>query len=222
MHLDIVVCIKQVVHPDYLGKVSLDSATGNINRTGAPAVINPVDKNALEEALRIREKLSGKVIVLTMGPPQARKALEDALAMGADEAVHLCDPAFAGADTLATACALASGINRLGHVSLVLCGNATIDSGTGQVPVQVAEFLGLPCITAVDELTVQGEQSLVARRTWEHGYIKVGVKLPAVVAVTDQINQPHLPGVLDIMEATRKEIKEWCAADKSAECLWLS
>jgi electron transfer flavoprotein beta subunit len=213
MRFDIIVCIKQVVHPDYLGKVSLDSETGTIDRSGAPAVINPVDKNALEEAIRIRQKLPGRIIVLTMGPPQARKALEEALAMGADEAVLLCDPVFAGADTLATARALASGIEKIENFALVLCGSATIDSGTGQVPVQLAEFLDLPCVTNADELTIQDEQTLLVRRAWEHGYIRARAKLPAVVAVTDKINQPHLPGVLDIMAATGKEIREWRSTD---------
>ena len=213
MELDIIVCIKQVVHPDYLGKVSFDPETGAIDRTGAPAVINPSDKNALEEAVKIRENSSGKVIVLTMGPPQARKALEEALAMGADEAIHLCDPAFAGADALATAQTLAYGIEKLEHFELILCGGATIDSGTGQVPLQLAEFLDLPCITDTDEITIQDEQTLLAKRVWERGYIRARMKLPAVVAVTDKINQPRLPGVLDIMGATQKKIKEWRTVD---------
>ncbi len=147
-------------------------------------MINPGDKNALEEALKIRERLSGKVIALTMGPPQARKALEEALAMGADDAIHLCDLPFAEADTLATAQTLAYGIGKLEHCHLILCGDATIDSGTGQVAVQLAEFLDLPAITGVEEITVEGEQGLLVRRVWERGYIKMRVKLPAVIAVT--------------------------------------
>jgi len=213
---DIVVCVKQVPHPDYLGKISLDPTQGTINREGIPAVINPGDRNALEEALRIRERRSGRVVVLTMGPPQAKKALEEALAMGADEAIHLCDRFFAEADTLATAQTLAYGINELGHFDLVLCGDATVDSGTGQVAVQLAEFLDLPVITNVEELTLEDEQSLLLRRAWERGYIKVRVKLPALIAVTDKINQPRLPNILGIMAATQKEIKNWRAADVNA------
>lgn len=213
MYVDIVVCIKQVVHPDYLGKISLDPETGTIDRAGAPAVINPSDKNALEEAVRIRERSSGRITVLTMGPPQARKALEEALAIGADEAIHLCDRAFAGADTLATAQALASAIEKLDHRGLILCGGATIDSGTAQVPVQLAELLDVPCVTDTDKIMFQDEQTLLARRVWEHGYVKAKIGLPAVVAVAERINQPRLPGVLDIMAATRKEIKEWRAVD---------
>ncbi len=217
MPCNIVVCVKQVPHPDYFGKISLDPTSGTITREGVPAVINPGDRNALEEALRIRERFSGRVVVLTMGPPQARKALEEALAMDADAAIHLCDRAFAGADTLATAQALAYGIRKHGHFDLVLCGDATIDSGTGQVAVQLAEFLDLPCVTDVEELTFEDEQSLLVKRIWERGYIKARIKLPAVIAVTDRINQPRLPTVLGIMAATQKEIKNWSAADISAD-----
>lgn len=214
---DIVVCVKQVPHPDYLGKISLDPTTGTINREGIPAVINPGDRNALEEALRIRERFSGRVVVLTMGPPQARKALEEALAMGADAAIHLCDRAFAGADTLATAQTLAYGIRKLERVDLVLCGGATIDSGTGQVAVQLAEFLDLPCITDVEELAFEDEQSILVKRIWERGYIKARTKLPAVIAVTAKINQPRLPTILGIMAVAQKEIKSWNAADTNAD-----
>jgi len=217
MPCDIVVCIKQVPHPDYLGKISLDPTKGTIHREGIPAIINPVDRNALEEALRIRERFSGSITVITMGPPQAKKALEEALAMDADAAIHLCDRAFAGADTLATAQALAYGIGKLEHFDLILCGDATIDSGTGQVAIQLAEFLKLPCITNAEELTFEDGQSLLVKRIWEHGYIKVRTKLPAVIAVTAKINQPRLPNVLGIMAATQKEIKHWGAADVNAD-----
>ena len=217
MPCDIVVCVKQVPHPDYLDKISLDPVKGTIDRERVPAVINPGDRNALEEALRIRERFSGRVVVLTMGPPQARRALEEALAMDAGAAIHLCDPAFAGADTLATAQALAYGIRKLEHFDLVLCGNATIDSGTGQVALQLAEFLDLPCVTDAEELTFEDGQNLLVKRMWERGYIRARIKLPAVIAVSNKINQPRLPTILGIMAATQKEIKNWNAADIDAD-----
>lgn len=216
MPWDIVVCIKQVPHPDHLGKIALDPVRGTISREGIPAVVNPLDKNALEAALQIRNKFSGKVTVLTMGPPQARRALEDALAMGADAAGHLCDRAFAEADSLATAQALAYGIRHLGHFGLVLCGDTTVDSGTGQVPVQLAEILDLPAVTGVEEI-VPGESFLQVKRAWEHGYVKLRVPLPAVIAVVAKINQPRLASIMGIMAASRKEIKTWCPADVGAE-----
>jgi len=214
---DIVVCIKQVPHTDHLGKISLDPSRGTIDRDKVPAIINPVDRNALEEALRLKDRLSERVVVLTMGPPQARKVLEDALAMGADLAIHLCDKALAGADTLATAQALTYSIKKLGNVSFILCGNATIDSGTGQVAVQLAELLDVPCVTSVEEITCEEEQRLLLRRAWERGHVKVRVKLPAVVAVTGNINQPRLPTIPGIMAVAWKEITEWCAADIDAD-----
>ncbi len=217
MSLNIIVCIKQVPHPDYLGKITLDTVRGTINREGIPAVVNPGDKNALEEALKLRERAAGTVIILTMGPPQAKKALEDALAMGADSGLLLCDRAFAGADSLATARALAGAIRRTGAFSLVLCGNSTVDSGTGQVPVQLAEMLGLPCATDVEEVTLESEQSVIVKRSWEHGFIRARVSLPAVLAVNERINQPRLATIFGIMAAARKEIKAWDAAQAGVE-----
>ncbi|MBM2824941.1 MAG: FixA [Dehalococcoidales bacterium] len=217
MPCDIIVCVKQVPHPDYLGKISLDPGTGRINREGVPSVINPGDRHALEEALRIQAKYSGKITVLTMGPPQARQALEEALAMGPDAAVHLCDPAFAGADTLATAQALAYVIAKLEHFDLILCGNSTIDSGSGQVAVQLAGLLNLPGVTDVAELVFEDERTLLVKRVWERGWVKMRTKLPAVIAVNDKINQPRLPTVLGIIAATQKEIKRSTAADIGAD-----
>lgn len=213
MPYDIVVCLKQVPHPDYLSKVTLDRTSGTIIREGIPAVVNPGDKNAVEEALRIREKYSGKITAITMGPPQARKALEDVLALEVDAAVHLCDYAFAGADTLATARALAAGIRKLGRFDLILCGDATIDSGTGQVAVQLAELLDLPCVTNGEAIAFENGQSLRVTRRWERGHVRLRMKLPAVIAVTDRLNQPRLPTILGIMAATQKEIVTWGAAE---------
>jgi electron transfer flavoprotein beta subunit len=217
MPYNIIVCIKQVPHPEYFSQISLDRATGTINREGVPAIINPVDRNALEAALGIRDRFSGRVTVLTMGPPQAKRALEEALAMDADAAVHLCDAAFAGADTLATARALAYALRKLEPFDLVFCGEATIDSGTGQVPVQLAELLGLPAITGVEELDFENEQAVLVKKIWERGYIRLRVRLPAVITVTSKINQPRLATVLGIMAATQKEIKRWGTADIGAE-----
>ncbi|MFH1382471.1 MAG: electron transfer flavoprotein subunit beta/FixA family protein [Chloroflexota bacterium] len=224
MSCDIVVCVKQVPHPDYFGKISLDPSTGTIRREGLPAVINPVDRNALEEALRIRERSGGKVMALTMGPPQAKKALEEALALELDGAIHLCDRAFAGADTLATAQALAHAIRKLEHVDLVLCGNNTIDSGTGQVAVQIAQLLDLPCVPDAEELTFENERTLLVKRVWERGYVRVRVRLPAMIAVNSKINQPRLPNIFGIMAIAQKEIKTWDAAEIGADvtCLGLS
>ena len=216
MSLSIIVCIKQVPHPEHFSQITLDPARQTITREGIPAIINPLDRHALEEGLKIREEFSGKVTAMSMGPPEAGRALEEALAMGADDAVLLCDQSFAGADTLATAYSLACGIKRLGRFALILCGNETIDSATGQVAPQLAEFLDIPHVTSVTEVAFEQTDSLIVRQALEGGYMKVRVKLPVVLAVAKEINQPRLPTVWAIMEASSKEMQIWGSSDIGA------
>lgn len=217
MPLDILVCIKQVPDPEHFNKITLDPLTGTISRTGIPLITNPADRHALEEALRLREQLGGSVAALTMGPLQARQSLEEALAMGADRGVILCDRAFAGADTLATACVLEAAIRSLGRWDLVLCGNETVDGATGQVPAQLAELLGVPHVTHVRKLFRATESSCLVERAVEGGYLKIELQFPAVVAVLKSINEYRLPTVIGIMEAMGKEVLELgCPACESA------
>ncbi len=215
--MDIIVCIKQVPNPEQFSKIRMDPERGTINREGIPAVINPLDRHALEEALRIREQFSGKVTAISMGPPQAKETLEEALAMGVDDAILLCDRAFAGADTLATAYALFGAIKKLGKFALILRGNESADGATGQVGPQVAELLGIPHVTYVNKVELVDGESLIATRTIERGYLKVKARLPALLAVVREINQFRLPTVLEIIEAARKEIKVWNAKDIEAK-----
>jgi len=217
MPLNIIVCIKQVPDPEYFSKITLDPSTLTITRTGVPLITNPSDRHALEEAIRLRESFGGSVTALTMGPPQARKVLEEALATGADRGVILCDPAFAGADTLATACALAGAIKSLGPWNLILCGNDTVDGSTGQVPAQLAELLEIPHVTHARKIHTPGEHIFSVERAMECGYLKIELQLPAVIAVLRSINQYRLPSVMGIMEALGKEIIELgCPACESA------
>ncbi|MFW6150721.1 MAG: electron transfer flavoprotein subunit beta/FixA family protein [Chloroflexota bacterium] len=215
--MDIFVCIKQVPHPDHFSKITLDPETKTIRREGVPVVINPADKHAIEQALRIREERSGKVTVLTMGPPQARKALEEALAMGADEAFLLCDRLFAAADTLATASTLASGIRTMGHFDLILCGDKTVDSGAAQVGPQLAQLLGLPCATNIDTIRFEDEKNLVVRQAIERGHVTSEIPLPALLSVTRQINKPRLASAFGILAVADKEIRELCCPDIGAD-----
>lgn len=216
MSLDIVVCIKQVPDPEYFDKITLDASTGTIRRAGVPVITNPADRHAVEEALRIREAFGGTVTVLTMGPPSARKSVDEALAMGADRGAVLCDAAFAGADTLATARILSGGIELLGRYDLILCGNETVDGSTGQVPAQVAEFLGLPHTTYARKIDLIDERRAVIERAVEGGHLRVEVELPAVVAVLKGINTYRLPTVMGIMEAAGREVLELgCSACES-------
>ncbi|MDD5289132.1 MAG: electron transfer flavoprotein subunit beta/FixA family protein [Dehalococcoidales bacterium] len=211
--MDIAVCLKQVPHPDYLSKVVLDPVTKRLHREGIPLVINPVDRNAIEAGIRLKERFSGKVTAVTMGPPEAQEALEEALAMGADTAILLCDRGFAGADTYATAYTLAMALTKSGKYDLILCGNETIDSGTSQVGPQIAEFLDIPHVTNVKALDFNTEGLLLAERSLEDGYMKVQARLPVLVTVNKEINKPRIPSVIGIMQVAGKTLKKYGLAE---------
>lgn len=208
MPLEIIVCVKQVPAPEFFNKITMDASTGTISRTGIPLITNPADRHALEEAIRIKELFGGSVSVLTMGPPQARAVLQEALATGADKGVLLCDRAFAGADTLATARAISGAMKALGSWDLVLCGNETVDGATGQVPAQLAQFLGVPHVTHARKISLSDESTGIVERSVEGGFLRIEITLPAVIAVLNSINEYRLPTVTGIMEANGKEVVE--------------
>jgi len=212
--MKIVVMIKQV--PDTT-EVRLDARTGTLIREGVPCIINPEDKNALEEALVLKAQFGAKVIVLSMGPPQAEDALREALAMGADEAILLTDRAFAGADTWATATTLGMAVRKIGDFDLVLAGRQAIDGDTAQVGPQVAEYLKIPQVTYVSEVTVS-DSRVRARRVLEDGYEDIEAPLPALLTITKEANQPRYPHAADIMNAYReRKVDFWTAADIGAD-----
>ncbi len=199
--MDIVVCIRRITQEPQPGQ----------------SILNPLDRNALEEALRLKEKLSGKVTALTMDAPPGRRALEEAVAMGADETMFLCDNAFARADSLATAYALSYGIRSQGHFDLILCGNESLAGATGQVGPQLAELLGISHVTFVRKIeSINGNRFLI-ERALEHGYMRVEVELPAVLSVVKEINTPRLATVWGIMAAAEKEVKICTANEIAAE-----
>ena len=164
--MNIVVCVKQV--PDTT-EVKLDPVKGTLIRDGVPSIINPDDKAALEAALCIREQAGGKVTVVSMGPPQADVALREALAMGADEAILVTDRAFGGADTWATSYTIASAIKKLDY-DLIIAGRQAIDGDTAQVGPQIAQHLGLPQVSYVENIEAVNERSIVLRRQFEDRY----------------------------------------------------
>lgn len=207
--MDIVVCIKQV--PDTT-EVKIDPQTNTMIRQGVPSIVNPFDKNALEAALQLKEKYGGKVTAISMGPPQAKDALKECLAMGADEAVLLSDRAFGGADTLATSRAIAAGIEKIEHYDLIICGKQAIDGDTAQVGPEVAEHLGLPQVTYVAKIEVI-EGGLRLEREHEDGYEVVEAPLPVLLTVVKSINEPRYPTVRGTMRANQREIPIWTAAD---------
>ncbi len=209
----IVVCVKQV--PDTT-EVKINPETGTLVREGVPSIVNPFDSYALEEALRTRERLGGTVTVVTMGPPQARDVLRDAIAMGADDAVLLSDRRFAGADTLATAYTLAKAIEKLGGADLILCGKQAIDGDTAQVGPGVAEELDIPHVTYVKKVLALEAGKVRVERMVEGGVEVVEATLPVLLTVMKDINQPRLPTLKGIMRAKRTEIRVWGLDDISA------
>lgn len=210
----IVVCVKQV--PDTT-EVKINPETGTLIREGVPSIVNPFDQYALEEGILTRERLGGTVTAISMGPPQAKDALRDAIAMGADEAVLLCDRRFAGADTLATAYALARGIDKLGGADLVICGKQAIDGDTAQVGPGVAEELDMPHITYVKKVVAIEDGKIKVERMVEGGVEVVESTLPVLLTVMKDINQPRLPTLKGIMRAKRTEIKVWTLEDIGAD-----
>lgn len=209
--MNIIVCIKQV--PD-TNEVKIDEKTGTLIREGVPSIINPDDKNALEEAVRLKDENEGtKVTVITMGPPQAKVALKEALAMGADEAILLSDRAFAGADTWATSTTLAGAIKKIGNFDIIFCGRQAIDGDTAQVGPQIAEHLEIPQITYVEKLEIEGD-TVKAHRAVEDGYYVVKTKKPVLLTAIKELNEPRYPSIKGIYKSFReKEIKVWSVED---------
>lgn len=215
--MKVIVCIKQV--PSTEAKVEIDPEKGTLKREGVESIVNPFDLYAIEEGLRLKEKYGGKVAVITMGPEQAKDALKEALAMGADEAYLLSDKAFAGSDTLATAYTLSLAIRKLGEFDLVLCGKQAIDGDTAQVGPGIARRLGISQITYVSKIREVDleRKKIVAERLLEGGTQVVEANLPALLTVVKDINQPRLPSLLGIRKASRTQIPLWGASDLGAD-----
>ena len=202
--LRIVVLVKQV--PD-TQNVTGDAMKedGTVNRAALPAVFNPEDLNALEEALRLKDRHGARVTVVTMGPPAAVQVLRESLYRGADEVILLTDKAFAGADTLATSYALSLAVKKLGGADLVLCGRQAIDGDTAQVGPQTAEKLGYPQITCVSRVDALEEPSgdaagtVTATRSIDGGFETLISSLPCLLTITGEANEPRPASVKLVM-----------------------
>jgi len=206
------VLIKQV---PVVSAMKLDPETKTLKREGVPSEVSSFDIRALLKAIELRNSLGGEVVALTMGPPQAKAALEHCLALGADRAVHLADRAFAGSDTLATARALALALKREGY-DLILCGRHSTDAETGQVGPEVAEFLGIPQVTAARTLTVTG-QTLTVERETDSGFEMVECPLPALLSATEDLAPERFPNKADREKAKEKPIQTVTASDLSSD-----
>jgi electron transfer flavoprotein beta subunit len=194
--------------------VKIDPKTGALIREGVSSIINPDDKNAIEEALRIKESRDdAEVMVLSMGPPQADIALREALSMGADRAILVSDRAFAGADTLATSYVLSMAIKKLEKYDLILCGRQAIDGETGQVGPQLAEGLGLPQATFAEEINIRGNRVTV-KSNFDSITRVIEMKMPALITVSSRTNKPRFKTMNNVLRAYRdKEIVTWTRED---------
>jgi electron transfer flavoprotein alpha/beta subunit len=213
--MNIAVCIKQV--PD-TPNIRMDKERMSIIRDGVESIVNPLDAVALDAALALRDEEGGKVVVLTMGPPQSEEALREALAAGADEAILISDPRFAGADTLATSRTLAKAISRLSPFpDIIFCGKQSIDSDTGHVGPQIAEELDLPQACGVMEIHTEGS-SLIVRQVSDGFLNTLRVTLPALLTVSHELSVPRFLPFGDIERAfSTGRIARWGLDDLGLE-----
>ncbi len=200
--MKIVVCIKQV--PDTT-EVTLNYETNTLVRTGIPVIINPDDKSAIEAALELKENMDDcRVTVISMGPPQAKHALREALAMGCDDAVLISDRKFGGSDTLATSTILSAAIKKIGF-DIVMAGRQAIDGDTAQVGPQIAEHLGIPQVSYVENIEHEGKSAIVTRQ-FEDRYHKLRVNYPCLFTIIQDLGDVRYMTVSGITASMEKEI----------------
>ena len=208
--MNIVVCIKQV--PDTKGGVKFNP-DGTLDRASMLAIMNPDDKAGLEAALRIKDETGAKVTVLTMGLPKADAILREAMAMGADDAVLVTDRVLGGADTWATSTTIAGALRNLDY-DLIITGRQAIDGDTAQVGPQIAEHLGIPQVSYVEKMDVEGEDTLVVQRQFEDRHQIIEVKTPCLLTALAELADPRYMSVHGVFDAYRgKEVKVWGLED---------
>lgn len=201
--MNIVVCIKQVPGTT---QVKINPETGTLIRDGVEAVVNPFDEYAIEEALRIKERVGGTVKIVTMGPPQAESILRGAISMGADEGYLVSGREFAGSDTWATSYTISNAIKTLGKVDLIICGKQAIDGDTAQVGPGISEMLDIPYVAWVRKVEDVSEKSIKVQRMMEEGYDVVEMPLPGLITVVKEINTPRMASLKGKMKAKTAQI----------------
>ncbi len=202
--MKIAVLVKQVPDSD---EIKMDPEKGTMIREGAGNIINPLDLNALEAAIELRREYGGEVVTFSMGPPQADAALRETLALGADKAFLISDKFFAGADSWATALVLAKSLEKAGPFDLILAGEKATDGETGQVGPEVAAMLNIPLSTYVSSFLL-ADGFLTVRRTVEEGYETQRIKMPCLLTVLNDMNEPSMPTLSGKKSARRAEIKK--------------
>ncbi|OFX29409.1 MAG: electron transfer flavoprotein subunit beta [Bacteroidetes bacterium GWA2_32_17] len=242
--LKIIVLAKQVPDTHNVGKDAM-KADGTVNRAALPAIFNPEDLNALEQALKLKEKYEGTTItILTMGPPRAAEIIREAMYRGADNGYLITDRKFAGSDTLATSYALSLAVKKLKPFDIVICGRQAIDGDTAQVGPQVGEKVNIPQITYAEEILSFENEELIVKRRLERGIEIVAGKLPLLITVNSSapacrnrnakllMKYKHAKTVSELQETTEDyiqltkdrpylKIEEWSVADLNAKDEWL-
>jgi electron transfer flavoprotein beta subunit len=208
--MHIIVCIKQVPNTT---DVKIDPVKNTLIREGVESIINPFDTYAIEEAVRLKERLSGKVTVITMGPPQAEAALREAISLGCDEAILLSDRKFAGSDTWATSYTISCAIKKIGVFDIILCGKQASDGDTAQVGPGISTHLDIPQVTYVKKIEEIKENKARVERMMEEGYDIVETPIPCLFTVVKEINTPRLPSLKGMMRAKSAKIIQWREAD---------
>jgi len=212
--VNIIVCIKQVPGTT---EIKIDPKTNTLVREGVKSIVNPFDAYALEEGVRLKERYGGKVIVITMGPPQAEEALRETISLGADEAILLSDRVFAGSDTWATSYVLSKAVAKIAQYDIVICGRQTLDGDTGQVGPELSEMLKIPFVSYVSKIEEIKDKRIMVQRMIEEGHEVIETTMPAVITVVKEINVPRLPSLRGSMKAKTAKIPVWTAADIGAE-----
>jgi electron transfer flavoprotein beta subunit len=210
----IIVCVKQVPDPEH---AKMDKESGTVVREGVELMVNPFDLYAVEEGLRLKDKMGGEVIAISMGPPQAEDALKEVIGMGVDQGILLTSRDFAGADTWATSYTLAKACNKVGKFDIIICGKQAIDGDTAQVGPGIAAKLGIPQITFVRKIDEISQSKIKAERLVEGGYEVISSPLPILLTVVKEINEPRLPTLKGRLNAKKAVIEKWGPEDIGAE-----
>lgn len=208
--MNIVVCIKQV---PISSDVEIDPKTGTLKRDGIDSKINPYDLYAIETAMVIKEKTNSKVTAVTMGPPQSKEILKEAMMMGIDDVAILSDRKFAGADVLATAYALSQGIKKLGSTDLIICGKQTTDGDTAQIGPELAAFLDIPHTAYVSNIIEVKNQSIIVECDMDETIQTYEIEFPCLITVGVEIGQPRLPSFRLKMKTKDKNIDTFTIND---------
>lgn len=211
--MHVIACMKQVVD---LQQIRIKRDTREPVLEGLPYVFGDMDRNALEEAVRIKEKYGAKATVLSVGSAKLKEGILEALAMGADEACIVVDPACEGSDTGASAMTIAEAIRKIGSYDIILVGEGSADNYSGQIGSRLAEILDLPLVTYVRELSIEGNV-ITAFRDLEEAIEVVKVNTPLVISVTSEINKPRRAPLTQILRASRKPLNSWTLKDLGIE-----